>query len=135
MTLKHLTTVAALMLSIVAASPAFAQTTTTVQTTTVTGPAYREVDDDRLVIQPFNLTVGRLDDMNVVGPTGENIGEIDEVLMDATGKPVAVTVEVGGFLGIGSREVIIPFEQLQPQGDRFMVNMTRQQIEVLPKWD
>jgi PRC-barrel domain protein len=74
---------------------------------------HQEVRDERLVVQPFNLTVDQIDDMDVHGPGGEKIGEVDEVLMDSTGRPVAaVSVEVGGFLGIGGREVIVGFDRL-----------------------
>lgn len=118
-------------------SAAWAQTPTATPAPTVTNGTmmFKEIKDERLVVQPFNLTVDKMDDMNVVNAAGEKIGEIDEVLMDGSGKPVAVTVEVGGFLGIGGREVIVTFEQLQLQGDRFLVNMTKQQLETLPKWD
>ena len=118
------------------AGPAWAQqTTTTTQTTVQTGPQFREIKDEKTVVQPFNLTVEKLDDMKVYGPTGERIGEIDEVLVDASGNPVAFTIEVGGFLGIGDREVIVSFDQVQLQGDRFLTSLTKQQIETLPKWD
>jgi hypothetical protein len=96
---------------------------------------YREADDDQLVVQPFNRSVDQIDDMDVRGPGGEEIGEIDEVLLDATGRPVGVSVEVGGFLGIGEREVIMRFDQLRLEGDRFITNLTREQVEALPRWE
>lgn len=96
---------------------------------------YREVKDERLVVQPFNLTVDQIDDMDVHGAGGENLGEIDEVLMNAAGQPVAVSVEVGGFLGIGSREVIIGLDQLRLEGQRFVTSLTKAQVEALPRWN
>lgn len=69
------------------------------------------------------------------GLGGERIGEIEEVLMNPAGEIVAFTVEVGGFLGIGDREVIIDLAQLQREGGRFFVTLTREQIEALPEWD
>jgi hypothetical protein len=96
---------------------------------------YREVTDEQLVVQPFNLAVDRIDDMDVYGPGDEKIGEIDDVLMNAAGQPVAVSVEVGGFLGIGGREVIVMLDQLQLDGQRFVTSLTKAQIEALPRWD
>jgi PRC-barrel domain len=98
-------------------------------------PEYREVKDEKLVVQPFNLTVDQIDDMDVHAAGGDRIGEIDEVLMNAAGQPVAVTVEVGGFLGIGAREVIITLDQLRLDGQRFVTSLTRAQVEALPKWE
>ncbi|MCB4821943.1 PRC-barrel domain-containing protein [Roseicella aerolata] len=98
-------------------------------------PDYREVKDEKLVVQPFNLTVDQIDDMDVHAGGGEKIGEIDEVLMNAAGQPVAVTVEAGGFLGIGAREVILTLDQLRLDGQRFVTSLTRAQVEALPQWN
>jgi sporulation protein YlmC with PRC-barrel domain len=73
--------------------------------------------------------------MDVYSTNGEEIGDIDEVLVNASGQPVAVSVEVGGFLGIGDREVIVQLNQLRLDGQRFVVSLTREQIEALPRWD
>jgi ribosomal 30S subunit maturation factor RimM len=77
----------------------------------------------------------KLDDMNVVTPGGEKVGEVDEVLIDATGEVIAVAIEVGGFLGIGDDEVIIPLDQLRLENNQLVTTLTKEQIEALPKWD
>ncbi len=97
-------------------------------------PGYREVTDGQLVIQPFNLTVDQIDDMGVFGPDGEKIGEIEEVLTDAAGKPLAASVEVGGFLGIGERKVVVMLDQLRLVGQRLVTSLTKAQIEALQRW-
>src|SRR3546814_11054306 len=73
--------------------------------------------------------------MDVYGTGDEEIGEIEEVLMDASGEPVAVAVEVGGFLGVGDTDAIVMFDRLTLSGDRFTTTMTKEQIETLPEWD
>lgn len=50
--------------------------------------------------------------VDVYGPDDKKVGDITEVLFDKTGKIEMVTVGVGGFLGIGSKDVAIPFEQV-----------------------
>ncbi len=50
--------------------------------------------------------------VDVYGPDNKKVGDITEVLFDKTGKIEMVTVGVGGFLGIGSKDVAIPFEQV-----------------------
>ncbi len=42
----------------------------------------------------------------------QKVGDIDDILLDKNGKVVAVVVGVGGFLGIGEKNVAIPFESL-----------------------
>jgi sporulation protein YlmC with PRC-barrel domain len=76
-----------------------------------------------------------LGDMNVVTPDGDKIGEVEEVLMNTSGKVVAVAVEVGGFLGIGDDDVIIQLDQLRLEDNRLVTTLTKEQIEALPKWD
>jgi sporulation protein YlmC with PRC-barrel domain len=94
-----------------------------------------EAEDDDLVVQPFGLTVDDIDDMDVMNADGEEIGEIEEVLLDASGQPVAVSVEVDDFLGIDDREVVFGLDQLQLTGDDFVTSVDRATVEALPEWD
>lgn len=95
----------------------------------------REAEDDAMIVQPFNVSVDKLEDMDLVGPGGEDIGEIDEVLVDAAGQPAAVAAEVGGFLGVGERDVVIQLDQLRLDGDRLATDLTKEQLEALPDYD
>jgi sporulation protein YlmC with PRC-barrel domain len=49
----------------------------------------------------------------VTGANNESIGEINDVLMDQNGRAHAVIIGVGGFLGIGEKDVAIPMTALQ----------------------
>ena len=51
--------------------------------------------------------------INVVGPNEEKIGAISEVLVDHSGDAQAAVIGVGGFLGIGQKDVAIPFKTLK----------------------
>jgi sporulation protein YlmC with PRC-barrel domain len=46
---------------------------------------------------------------NVYDPSDAKIGEISDVLMSKEGKVEAFIVSVGGFLGIGNKDVAVPF--------------------------
>jgi PRC-barrel domain len=127
MTLKHLPLCAAAVLAL-APLVAAAQ-----QTVDVTG--YKEAEDDDMIVQPLNLTVDQVEDMDVKGTDGDEIGEVEKVLVDTSGLPAAVTVEVGGFLGIGEREVVLGLDQLQQvDDDDFVINANKDTIEALPEW-
>lgn len=43
----------------------------------------------------------------------ESIGDINEIILDKDGKVAAVVVGVGGFLGMGEREVALEFKSLR----------------------
>jgi len=93
---------------------------------------YRRVEDQKLVVQPFNLTVDKIHRMDVVASNGEQIGDINHVLTDRNGRVTAMTVTTGGVLGLGAREHIVPLGDLKLQGDRFMTSLRKDQIERLP---
>ena len=94
-----------------------------------------EIDDDDIVVQPFNLTADQMDDMKVTTVDGETIGEIEEVLADASRAPVAVAVEVDDLLDLDDEERIIGLDQLRLEGGRFATDLSKSDIEGLPVWD
>jgi sporulation protein YlmC with PRC-barrel domain len=51
--------------------------------------------------------------LDVYGADNQKIGDVDELLVDRQGKVHGLVVGVGGFLGIGQKNVAIPFDQLQ----------------------
>lgn len=54
------------------------------------------------------------------------------VVMNAIGQPFAVSAEVGNFLGIGGRELIVRLDQLRPDKWRFVISLIKKQAEALP---
>ena len=64
---------------------------------------------------PNYIVASDLTGTNVYGARGEDIGEINEVILSRDGKVVAVVVGVGGFLGIGEKDVAIPFNAIEIQ--------------------
>jgi hypothetical protein len=73
-------------------------------------------------------------------PDRERIGSIDELIIDEDGQIVAVIVGVGGFLGMGQRDVAISWDSIQAETDadgdtRFFVDMTEDQLRNAPEFD
>jgi sporulation protein YlmC with PRC-barrel domain len=94
-----------------------------------------KAEDKSVMVMPYNVTIDDLEDMDIYGPDGKEIGEVDSVLVDAAAKPVAIAAEVGGFLGLGEKDVIIGLERLTKEGDHLKVDMTKEQIAALPDFD
>ena len=46
---------------------------------------------------------------SVYDPKEAKIGDVDDVLVDKAGKVTGLVVGVGGFLGAGEKDVIVPF--------------------------
>ena len=76
-----------------------------------------------------------------VGEGWEDIGEIEEVLLDSEGQMIGVSAEIGGWLGIGDTEVFLPLDDVQfgPIRDAgnmiFVTRLTQEQLEALPNID
>ena len=50
--------------------------------------------------------------LNIYNNNNEKIGDIAEIIIDRSGKLEAVVVGAGGFLGIGERDVAVPYSQI-----------------------
>ena len=62
------------------------------------------------------------DGKDVVNAKGDKVGEVDKLVVSTGDQKVYAVVGVGGFLGIGEKDVAIPLEQLQPQGDKLALS-------------
>jgi hypothetical protein len=58
------------------------------------------------------ISAKELLDESVKNAANETIGDINDVLIGNDGKIAAVIVGVGGFLGMGEKNVALPFDQL-----------------------
>ncbi|MDQ4136416.1 MAG: PRC-barrel domain-containing protein [Pseudomonadota bacterium] len=64
-------------------------------------------------MQPDMIRGSRLMGTDIYGSDNQKIGDVDDVILDRQGKIQAVVVGVGGFLGIGEKNVAIPFNRVQ----------------------
>jgi sporulation protein YlmC with PRC-barrel domain len=68
-------------------------------------------------LQPNMMRGSKLMGVDVYGSDNQKIGDIDEVIVDRDGRIQAVVVGVGGFLGIGTKDVAFAFSELQWMAD------------------
>jgi sporulation protein YlmC with PRC-barrel domain len=64
-------------------------------------------------MQPNQFMASKLIGTKVVSANNESIGDINDVIVDRQGQAVAAVVGVGGFLGIGEKDVAVPFASLE----------------------
>ena len=48
----------------------------------------------------------------------KSVGKISDMLMDKHGKVEAVVIGIGGFLGIGAKNVALPYDQIHWQTEQ-----------------
>jgi len=72
----------------------------------------------------------------VTNAQNETIGEIKSVYISSEGKVDSVMIGVGGFLGVGEREVRLAWKDLHitDNGEKVSVNMTKDQLKAVPEY-
>ena len=84
------------------------------------------------------LTVSEIKGSTVRNRQREEIGDIDELLIEPdSGRVRFAILSVGGFLGLGSTRVAVPWSafEITPQGGRitYMLDATRDRLEKAPR--
>jgi len=60
-----------------------------------------------LAAEPTELTADKLQGARVYGAKDEDVGEINRLVMDGSGQVKLFVLDIGGFLGIGEREIAV----------------------------
>jgi hypothetical protein len=70
---------------------------------------------------------------SVVNDANETIGKIDDVIISSDGKAPFAVISVGGFLGLGSKLVVVHYDNLRFQQDRVVLpGGSKDQLKALP---
>jgi hypothetical protein len=90
------------------------------------------------LVEPATLTAEELQDAEVYGVDDQQIASVDTVQLGQDGQIQYFVMDVGGFLGIGSRNVAIGFDEatiVRDEGGehRIFVEATQEQLESLPE--
>jgi hypothetical protein len=84
-------------------------------------------------------TVVGLLGIGVMTQSGKALGHVVDVLVDADGRPRAVVIDVGGFLGVGNRKVAVDWAGLRfkPGGESpsVTVDLPSADIKAAPEYD
>jgi sporulation protein YlmC with PRC-barrel domain len=81
---------------------------------------------------PEAITVTDYYKQNVYDPSDQKIGEIKDVLITKDGKVGAFIVAVGGFVGMGEKDVAVPFEDIKgtKKNDKWYLTMQANKDEL-----
>lgn len=84
--------------------------------------------------QDNQLLASELMNASVIGAEGDDIGDISDFLVDPEGGIHGVVVSVGGFLGLGAKDVALPWSDVQHSTDEQVLNVdyTREDLENAP---
>jgi sporulation protein YlmC with PRC-barrel domain len=73
---------------------------------------------------------------DIVNPNGDTVGKVESVIIDQKGNVKYVIAGVGGFLGLGKKDVALKWDDLSiaGQGERVSASVTKEQLEALPEY-
>ncbi len=94
--------------------------------------------DERSALTADDLMGTNVDDMS-----GERIGSISDIVLTDDGTVENVIINVGGFLGIGSKSVAVGFDEIELVREegamstslRATTTITADQFDSMPEWD
>jgi sporulation protein YlmC with PRC-barrel domain len=73
----------------------------------------------------------------VYNTADENLGDVNDILIGANGQVDGIVLGVGGFLGMGEKNVAVPFNAVTANTDadgrvKLTVNLTKDQLDAAP---
>ncbi|HLA02273.1 MAG TPA: PRC-barrel domain-containing protein [Aestuariivirga sp.] len=89
---------------------------------------------------PNSVLASQFMGQSVYSTTDENVGEINDLVMNKELNNIVAIVGVGGFLGIGEKDVAIPVEQITVTKDannalRLTISASKEQLEAAPAFE
>jgi hypothetical protein len=87
-----------------------------------------------------DIQASKLINTTVYSVANENIGDIKDVVIGRDGKVYGVIIGVGGFLGLGEKDVLVPLDRIEVVRDdnnnlRYVITVSRQELEGAPAFD
>lgn len=91
-------------------------------------------------VAPGDIRADDLVGTTVYGADDANVGEIGDVVMTEDGKVDAIIIDVGGFLGVGEKEVAVGMDNLAFMSDKdgnnyLYTNLTKDQLDAAAAYD
>jgi hypothetical protein len=76
---------------------------------------------------------------DVRSPTEEDMGRIVDVIVDRAGQVRAAVIDFGGFLGVGSRKIVVDwnalhFGQIANKSESITLELTKDQVKAAPEY-
>jgi len=89
---------------------------------------------------PDQFLASKFKGTNVIGTNDEKVGDVSDILFDKSGKVDAIIVGVGGFLGIGAKDVALPLSSFQVvkasngAADKLRLSMSKDELKQMAEF-
>ncbi|MDI4664118.1 PRC-barrel domain-containing protein [Xanthobacter autotrophicus] len=106
------------------------------------GPAFSQGSPQTVTltkVDPASLATGyrtsKVVGSTVVNEANETIGTIDDLIVTSSEKVPFAVLSVGGFLGVGSKYVVVPFSSIQVKDKKMVLaGATKDSLKALPEF-
>lgn len=71
-----------------------------------------------------------IDEMEVYGVNGEEIGDVEDIIIGPDGRILSIVAEVGGFWDIGDTHISVPYDEVEMGADGIVIPVTEENVEV-----
>jgi sporulation protein YlmC with PRC-barrel domain len=72
---------------------------------------------------------------SVVNEANDTVGKVDDIIIGQDGKTPFVVLSVGGFLGMGTKLIVLPYEQLKATENKIVLpGATKEALKDLPEF-
>ena len=72
---------------------------------------------------------------SVVNEANDTVGKVDDIIIGQDGKSPFVILSVGGFLGMGTKLIVLPYEQLKATENKLILpGATKDALKDLPEF-
>jgi sporulation protein YlmC with PRC-barrel domain len=106
------------------------------------GPAFSQGSPQTVTltkVDPASLATGyrtsKVVGSTVINEANETIGTIDDLIVTSSEKVPFAVLSVGGFLGVGSKYVVVPFSSIQVKDKKMVLaGATKDSLKALPEF-
>ncbi|MDI6852701.1 MAG: PRC-barrel domain-containing protein [Deltaproteobacteria bacterium] len=83
------------------------------------------------------LSASTIMDFNVENPAGDNLGSIEDIMIDVDGCVAYAVLSSGGVLGMGGKLFAVPWDRLSPsdKDKTFILNVPKESLQDVRSFD
>ena len=88
-------------------------------------------------LKPGDVRASNLLGAMVKRLTGDQIGEVEELIVSAEADVRLAVISVGGILGLGAKNIAVPFDQftVAPDGSTVYLTISEEELRARPAFD
>lgn len=81
-----------------------------------------------------SMSAARMIGVSIENGQGETLGEVSDLILTAEGEATYAVIDVGGYLGMGARQIVVPYAELEFNGEnRIFLETSQDKLKRRPE--